>query len=893
MAEESKPEYMTVVLTDTAAGSTTAFRAVVGKKNSIVFGRGAANSMSMPNDSEMSERHGRITLGDDGQLLYTDLNSRNGSKIGTVLVSTVPARLKDGDTLAVGSGKYIVSTAEPALADVTTVEDAIGLLGTVPISMLELSTSFEAKIAAQELHRKFRERFADQYRRSAAFSRSQPMLGGDDRSTWICAQHLVAMLFALVPDPIGDTGDTITWPKTSLWDNVVDIATRSDASAGLILSALRTATAMVPGAQMLFTGNGIRKDLLKADYVCALRKFVLEVAATATAGGGGAAAAAAATAGGAAAAAGGGGAKKAKARAKARAKAKAKAIAKAIAMKVSTRPLTDNEVRVLEVQNTGNAHDVAVSLYSITTESTPAKPVTDVKTLMARTVQFAVTFHDSTPAIRELNSPLANEGSRHVLETVNAIHDVLTQLDTTHSYSKFKPSEDGSYHGTVWPGDDKSKETSIAEELDADNEKMAKCLAAVTIMEDPKKDYMTNLQFRALIPEATWLESNTMPKCAEACGFILMRRLNFYLTGKYNISDEPLKGPVTAKNTDTVITTSVSGTLAAIRPEYRAPRLQPFIHDIYGPRELLTEKSSDMSVHPTRTYLRGLDKQQRKNWAAWVKYNPVYSNMLNAVFFDFKFARSESSSDALSALNPAHYIYERNMGRTVTVPMSLRSRVAAAEWFLYKRDVWQVPMQQLLTESGMPDYMQEILLSRKIYLDEAELEVGEGIAEKKSDADARQQRVTTLQKDATTRATALRSATKYVEGHRDVITGSAEEVRELIRNLKLVARTRTVDNMLVMLSDELLMLTAVDELPNFKKMDPAHQSALQTSLRTVGEKIFQRPRSHNKADALQAKIAEIDAAIAGTKAGGAAAKKLRPTSRAPPLYARFSSTLRF
>jgi hypothetical protein len=688
------------------------------------------------------------------------------------------------------------------------------------------------------------------------------------------------MLFALLPGDIVYTDNAIGWPDTSVWDYVVDIATRSDANSRvpLVLSALLTATAMVPGAQMLFTGKGINRNLRKADYVCALRKFVLEVAAAATA----AAAAAAAAANDATAAdaadadatdaadaadaadADATDAADAGAAAAAAATAAAAAAATAAATTVFTRPLTDNEVRVLKAQNTGNARDVTVSLYPIASKSAPATPVSVVKALMESKVQFAVTFDDI--GIDALDIPLATEGSVHVLQTVNAIHDVLTRLDKMHSYRNFEPSKHGSYHDTVWSGDDaKSKETEIAEELDADNVKLAKCLAAVTIMEDTNKDYMTNLQFRKLIPNPSWLESNTMPKCAEACGFILMRRLNWYLTEKYNISDEPLKGPVAAKNTDTVITTSVSGTLPAIRPLYRTPQLQPFIHDIYGPRELLTEKSSDMSVHPTRTYLRGLDQQQRKNWSAWVHHNPVYSNMLNAVFFDFKFARSESSSDALSALNPAHYIYERNMGRTVTVPMSLRSRVAAAEWFLYKRDVWQVPMQQLLADKAMPDYMQEILLSRKIYLDDTELASGNKIAKEKSDADAHQQSVTALQKAATIRATALRtalrSATTYVEGHRNDITGSAEEIGKLIRNLELVNQTRTVGHMIERLNEELELLILVEELHGYKGLSAAKQGTLTKALKTVGDKIRIRPRTDGKMDALESQIAESTAAL--------------------------------
>ncbi|GLD95457.1 hypothetical protein PINS_up004102 [Pythium insidiosum] len=77
-----------------------------GKKFRVPHG------LSFPKDSELSTTHGQLRLEPDGRLLYTDLDSTNGSYVNDDLVppqEPVSLSLTEPIQLAVGGGELVLS----------------------------------------------------------------------------------------------------------------------------------------------------------------------------------------------------------------------------------------------------------------------------------------------------------------------------------------------------------------------------------------------------------------------------------------------------------------------------------------------------------------------------------------------------------------------------------------------------------------------------------------------------------------------------------------------------------------------------------------------------------------------------------------------------------------
>ena len=77
----------------------------------LLIGREAVGGGDLGGDPELSRRHARISLGEDGRLLVEDLGSTNGTLVNGVPVSKVTV-VNVGDAVAVGTSVLRVVTAK-------------------------------------------------------------------------------------------------------------------------------------------------------------------------------------------------------------------------------------------------------------------------------------------------------------------------------------------------------------------------------------------------------------------------------------------------------------------------------------------------------------------------------------------------------------------------------------------------------------------------------------------------------------------------------------------------------------------------------------------------------------------------------------------------------------
>ena len=75
-------------------------------KTKIEIGRSLSCDLSFPGDEKMSGNHGKLHLGPDGDIHFTDLNSRNKSTIDHKQITS--AILRIGETLKLGSTTFII-----------------------------------------------------------------------------------------------------------------------------------------------------------------------------------------------------------------------------------------------------------------------------------------------------------------------------------------------------------------------------------------------------------------------------------------------------------------------------------------------------------------------------------------------------------------------------------------------------------------------------------------------------------------------------------------------------------------------------------------------------------------------------------------------------------------
>lgn len=86
-------------------------------EGSQTVGRRPGNDHVIEGDPFVSGRHARITCS-EGQVLIEDLGSTNGTFVnGRRLAANEPLRLADGDEIAIGKGKYLVSIRVPGDED--------------------------------------------------------------------------------------------------------------------------------------------------------------------------------------------------------------------------------------------------------------------------------------------------------------------------------------------------------------------------------------------------------------------------------------------------------------------------------------------------------------------------------------------------------------------------------------------------------------------------------------------------------------------------------------------------------------------------------------------------------------------------------------------------------
>jgi pSer/pThr/pTyr-binding forkhead associated (FHA) protein/S1-C subfamily serine protease len=87
--------------------------AEIGLNRSIQIGRAETNDIPLPKDSNASQTHAKIDLV-NGQVVLTDLNSRNGTWVNGVRIAT-PVYIKHGDKIQIGNTVFRLREGEKPL----------------------------------------------------------------------------------------------------------------------------------------------------------------------------------------------------------------------------------------------------------------------------------------------------------------------------------------------------------------------------------------------------------------------------------------------------------------------------------------------------------------------------------------------------------------------------------------------------------------------------------------------------------------------------------------------------------------------------------------------------------------------------------------------------------